>query len=62
MRQRISLILLLFISFSTTHCAKSNATFDTLVWSDEFDDNGPINSEKWFHQTQLPAGGDCMVA
>lgn len=31
--------------------------FDSLVWSDEFDGNGPINSEKWFHQTQLPPGG-----
>lgn len=31
--------------------------FDTLVWSDEFDGEGPINSEKWFHQTQLPRGG-----
>ncbi len=28
-----------------------------LVWSDEFDGNGAINSTKWFHQTQLPLGG-----
>ena len=28
----------------------------TLVWQDEFDGNGVINSEKWFHQTQLPNG------
>ena len=58
MRQPLVLILLLFVFFSTTHCVKSNATFNTLVWSDEFTDNGPINSNKWFHQTQLPAGGD----
>ncbi|MDA9343493.1 glycoside hydrolase family 16 protein [bacterium] len=58
MRQPLVLILLLFVFFSTTHCVKSNATFNTLVWSDEFTDNGPINSKKWFHQTQLPAGGD----
>jgi len=32
--------------------------FNTLVWSDEFDGQGAINSEKWFHQTQLPPGGD----
>ncbi|KQC34501.1 beta-glucanase [Nonlabens sp. YIK11] len=36
--------------------------YDVLVWSDEFDSpNGakqPINSENWFHQTQLPAGGN----
>ncbi len=31
--------------------------FDNLVWSDEFDGNGAINQTKWFHQTQLPAGG-----
>jgi len=32
--------------------------FNTLVWSDEFNGNGVINSEKWFHQTQLPPGGN----
>jgi beta-glucanase (GH16 family) len=30
--------------------------YNTLVWSDEFDGNGPINSTKWFPQTQLPNG------
>ena len=29
---------------------------NTLVWSDEFDGNGTINSAKWFPQTQLPNG------
>ena len=28
-----------------------------MVWSDEFDGNGPINSNNWFHQTQLPNNG-----
>ncbi len=28
----------------------------TLVWNDEFDGNGAIDSVKWFHQTQLPNG------
>ncbi len=28
----------------------------TLVWNDEFDGNGAIDSTKWFHQTQLPNG------
>ena len=28
-----------------------------LVWSDEFDGNGSIDSGNWFHQTQLPLGG-----
>lgn len=31
--------------------------YDKLVWSDEFDVNGAIDSSKWFHQTQLPNGG-----
>ena len=31
--------------------------FDQLVWSDEFDANGAVDASKWFHQTQLPAGG-----
>ena len=35
----------------------TDPVFDNLVWSDEFDVNGVINSTNWFHQTQLPAGG-----
>ena len=39
----------------------TNHNFDTLVWSDEFDGESgkivPIDNSKWFHQTQLPAGG-----
>jgi beta-glucanase (GH16 family) len=31
--------------------------FNNLVWSDEFDTNGALDATKWFHQTQLPAGG-----
>jgi beta-glucanase (GH16 family) len=30
--------------------------YNTLVWSDEFDGSGTINSTKWFPQTQLPNG------
>lgn len=56
------LLLLLLVFFLNLNCAKSkkqtSTTFDKLVWSDEFDEDGPINSNKWFHQTQLPAGGD----
>ena len=56
------LLFLLFTSLLTTSCIKSksesNTTFEKLVWSDEFNENGPINSDKWFHQTELPAGGD----
>lgn len=31
--------------------------FDYLVWSDEFDGHGAIDTTKWFHQTQLPVPG-----
>lgn len=30
--------------------------FDYLVWSDEFDGSGEIDTSKWFHQTLLPNG------
>ncbi len=33
-----------------------NPVFDNLIWSDEFDGNGAINTSKWFHQTRLPNG------
>lgn len=32
------------------------STFTNLVWSDEFDEDGVVNSSNWFHQTQLPNG------
>jgi len=34
----------------------TSPVFDQLVWSDEFDTEGAVNSENWFHQTQLPTG------
>ena len=34
-----------------------DVVYTDLVWADEFDTNGAINSTNWFHQTQLPAGG-----
>nr|WP_299339982.1 glycoside hydrolase family 16 protein [Allomuricauda sp.] len=35
----------------------SDTVFTNLVWSDEFDGDGAVDPEKWFHQTQLPPGG-----
>lgn len=29
-----------------------------LVWSDEFDGTGVVNATNWYHQTQLPSGGN----
>ena len=31
--------------------------FDELVWADEFEQDGPLDDTKWFHQTELPLGG-----
>lgn len=31
--------------------------YNDLVWADEFDTNGAVNSSNWHHQTLLPAGG-----
>lgn len=31
--------------------------YTQLVWADEFNGSGPLDTSKWFHQTQLPAGG-----
>ena len=36
-------------------CAGGSIEY-TLIWNDEFDGNGAIDSSKWFHQTQLPNG------
>jgi len=37
--------------------AQVDVVYNNLVWSDEFNTNGSIDSNKWFHQTQIPAGG-----
>jgi beta-glucanase (GH16 family) len=37
--------------------AQVDVIYNNLVWSDEFNTNGPIDQSKWFHQTQIPAGG-----
>ncbi|HKK38661.1 MAG TPA: glycoside hydrolase family 16 protein, partial [Cryomorphaceae bacterium] len=34
----------------------TNSIYTNLVWADEFETDGAINSEKWFHQTLLPNG------
>jgi beta-glucanase (GH16 family) len=33
------------------------SSFSQLVWADEFNYAGAIDSSKWFHQTKIPAGG-----
>tara|TARA_R110001592_G_scaffold75225_1_gene227894 strand:+ start:65123 stop:66748 length:1626 start_codon:yes stop_codon:yes gene_type:complete len=43
-----------FFYFDTLQTVVS---FDQLIWADEFNYTGAIDSSKWFHQTKLPAGG-----
>lgn len=43
--------------FEHKQTAIPGSIYTKLVWSDEFNTDGPVNSNNWFHQTQLPAGG-----
>lgn len=49
--------VLLFL-FTTLCFAQVDVTYNDLVWSDEFSTNGAVNSSNWFHQTQIPSGGN----
>jgi len=35
----------------------ADPVYDNLVWSDEFDEDGAVDPDNWFHQTQLPLEG-----
>lgn len=35
----------------------TKSLYTKLVWADEFNTNGPINDNNWYHQTQLPTSG-----
>lgn len=55
-------LFLLFISICSTSQAQqfdtsTNSSTYRLVWSDEFDGYGIIDTSKWFHQTKLPLSG-----
>lgn len=47
----------MFILTAQIGFSQVDVVYTNLVWSDEFDTNGAVNSSKWHHQTQLPAGG-----
>ena len=51
-------ILFSFIVISQASSAQVDVVYNDLVWSDEFNINGAVNSNNWFHQTQLPGGGN----
>ncbi|WP_291135119.1 family 16 glycosylhydrolase [Flavobacterium sp. UBA7663] len=50
-------IILTLLLYSQFGFSQVDVVYNDLVWSDEFDVNGAVNSTKWHHQTQLPAGG-----
>lgn len=45
-----------FVFNGTTGGGGGNPIFNQLVWADEFSVDGPVDTSKWFHQTQLPNG------
>ncbi len=45
-----------FTYTSTTTTTPTTPIFDELVWQDEFNYSGAVDSDKWFHQTLLPNG------
>lgn len=49
--------LVSFLFICQCSFAQVDVIYNNLVWSDEFNTNGPIDQSKWFHQTQIPAGG-----
>jgi len=46
--------LLFLLALSTIASAQQ---FDTLVWADEFNVDGSLDTAKWWHQTKLPLNG-----
>lgn len=57
MNKNIPQILFAFFLIGQCCFGQVDVVYKDLVWSDEFDSDGVINSTNWFHQTQLPAGG-----
>ncbi len=50
-------IVFSFLLFYQFGLAQVDVVYSDLVWSDEFNTNGAVNSTNWFQQTQLPASG-----
>jgi beta-glucanase (GH16 family) len=57
MRNKSSVQFLFFLLIYQFSFAQVDVIYNDLVWSDEFNNNGAVNSSNWFHQTQLPGGG-----
>ena len=57
--KKVTLLKICFLLFLIVQnsFAQVDVVYNDLVWSDEFNTNGAIDSNNWFQQTQLPAGG-----
>jgi len=59
MKLKSKIKIMLCILLLTQHgFSQIDVVYNNLVWSDEFNTNGSIDINKWFHQTQIPAGGN----
>ena len=57
MKKITSLKMLFFLFLIGQGCfAQVDVIYKDLVWSDEFNTNGAVDANNWFHQTQLPNG------
>lgn len=45
-----------FSSFKSEPSTTDSVIYNKLIWSDEFNGTGAIDTSKWFHQTKLPNG------
>jgi beta-glucanase (GH16 family) len=57
MKKNARFRILMFLMITQYCFSQVDVVYSDLVWSDEFNANGPVNSTNWYHQTQLPAGG-----
>ena len=56
-KKQFSLLTVLIILFLNQHISSARIAGDyKLIWNDEFDYNGSIDTQKWFHQTIIPNG------
>jgi beta-glucanase (GH16 family) len=45
------------LALASSAFSQVDVAYNDLVWSDEFDYQGPVNPAKWHHQTKIPVGG-----
>lgn len=53
---KLKSLLVISIGLCSGAMAQQDTVFNRLVWSDEFNRFGPVDTAKWFHQTKLPNG------